>query len=416
MLVKLNKKKTLIFFGLGAFLVTATLMAINEQLEKREMAEKKIGLKKVTMLANHKILNENKYQTYFNFGESSYAVTYSIDEELQNFIEGLLKRFKSDYSSIVVIDNNTGKILANSGWARKSGPSYSLNFSSTHPSASLAKIITSLNLLENDQVHPESRFAFRGRGTTLYKYQLKNKTDRWTRYTSFKMAFAHSNNVVFGKAAINRTNASSIYSTALKMGFNQKLMDEGLLSKSTFHMPEDQYNMAEVASGFNRRTMMSPIHAAMLSSVIANDGKLLEPRLILKVKDLNKQEVVYTNDLESKKVVSDQTVEEIKEMMNLTVKRGTARGAFRRMKSTIKDALLIGGKTGSITGGVPFGKRDWFTMYAMPRHSVDNDKGISIAVMNVNVKKWHVKSTYLAKRITEYFYGSDEQLLSYGGK
>ena len=31
-------------------------------------------------------------------------------------------------------------------------------------------------------------------------------------------------------------------------------------------------------------------------------------------------------------------------------------------------------------------------------------KGISISVMNVNVKRWHVKSSMLAKSIIEYYY------------
>ncbi len=384
--------------------------------ESIKEAKRIIELEKVQTIATEKIIYGNEYSSKVNLGDKQYGVTYTIDEDLQAYVEKLLKRYRSDYSSVVIIDNNTGEILANSGWARELGPSYSLNFSSTHPSASLVKIITSVDLLENDRVHTDSRFSYRGKGTTLYKYQLKNKTDRWTRSISFKMAFAHSNNVVFGKAAINRSSASSIYNTATKMGFNKDLMDEGLLSKSTFKMPEDQYNMAEIASGFNRKTMMSPIHAAVLSSIVANDGHLVEPRLIVKIDDLSENETIYENEIEKRKVLSTDTSRELKKMMNLTVKRGTARGSFRRMKSTLKSGLIMGGKTGSITGGIPFGKRDWFTMYAIPRHSIENDKGISIAVMNVNVKKWYVKSTFLAKKITEYYYGSDEHLLSYRSK
>jgi hypothetical protein len=67
--------------------------------------------------------------------------------------------------------------------------------------------------------------------------------------------------------------------------------------------------------------------------------------------------------------------------------------------------LDIGGKTGSITGGTPFGKRDWFSAFAIPR-DLERGKGISISVMNVNVKRWHVKSTMLAKNIIEYYYNT----------
>jgi hypothetical protein len=90
------------------------------------------------------------------------------------------------------------------------------------------------------------------------------------------------------------------------------------------------------------------------------------------------------------------------------VNRGTARGAFRRMRKSLKDNLIIGGKTGSITGGEPFGKRDWFVSYARPKNG--KDQGISIAVMIVNIKKWYIKSPYLAKNIIQYYYKSLKKL------
>lgn len=87
----------------------------------------------------------------------------------------------------------------------------------------------------------------------------------------------------------------------------------------------------------------------------------------------------------------------------MTIDGGTAKRSFRKMRSGYRDVLEIGGKTGSITGGTPYGKRDWFAAYAIPREKIKG-KGISISVMNVNVKRWHVKSSMLAKNIIEYYY------------
>jgi hypothetical protein len=93
----------------------------------------------------------------------------------------------------------------------------------------------------------------------------------------------------------------------------------------------------------------------------------------------------------------------MQEMMGMTIDGGTARRSFKKMNNGYKDNLEIGGKTGSITGGTPYGKRDWFAAYALPRDKTKG-KGISISVMNVNVKKWHVKSSMLAKNVIEYYY------------
>jgi hypothetical protein len=59
-------------------------------------------------------------------------------------------------------------------------------------------------------------------------------------------------------------------------------------------------------------------------------------------------------------------------------------------------------KTGRISGGFPDGVRDWFTVFAKPKQG--DDKGISICVMNINGSSWYVKSSYIAKKIIEYYY------------
>ena len=97
------------------------------------------------------------------------------------------------------------------------------------------------------------------------------------------------------------------------------------------------------------------------------------------------------------------------------VKNGTARRLSRKLKSKVKGQLLLGGKTGSITGGMPYGKRDWFVGFAMPKNG--KSKGISFAVMHINQKKWYVRSTYIAKNIIDYYYKElnrpDKRVASY---
>ena len=104
-----------------------------------------------------------------------------------------------------------------------------------------------------------------------------------------------------------------------------------------------------------------------------------------------------------RRVISKEAAVQLSGMMKQTVKSGTARGAFRPWKMKRIKNIEVGGKTGSITGGIPYGKRDWFVSYARPK-DLKSDKGISVCVMIVNVKKWYVKSTFLAKKIIQYYY------------
>jgi peptidoglycan glycosyltransferase len=330
---------------------------------------------------------------------------YTFDEKLTGYINKLLRYYKSDHSAVIVIDNNTGKIKAAVGYTREGRKvNFLLPFTSTHPSASLFKIITAAELIQNTEVDIDSKFLYRGKSTTLYKYQLNDKRNKWTRSQTFRKAFASSNNVIFGKAAINHLTGVNIFKMANSFGFNKDLMNEISLSKSSFIMPDSQYNLAELASGFNKETTISPIHAAMLASVIANDGILKSPTLIEKIKVENENEVGLNFDQSETRVISNETSKKLKNLMTLTIKRGTARSAFKKISRGARKNLVIGGKTGTITGGLPYGKRDWFTAFVIPKDGGIEDKGISIAVMNINIKHWYVKSAVLAKKVIEYYY------------
>lgn len=344
------------------------------------------------------------FQDAISHNGENYSVEYSTDKKLEGFVRKRLRYYRPDKAAVVVMDNNNGNLLVTLGFTRKGKVfDYLLPFTGTHPAASVFKIVTSADLINNEDFDIHDKFKYRGKGTTLYKYQLKTKKSRWQRSTSFDKAFAYSNNVIFGKAAIHNTTPQSLEEMAEKLGFNDDLMAEIDLAKSTFEVPKTDYGLAEIASGFNKKTQMSPVHCAVLSSIVAKHGELQYPRLAIDLIDKN-NEKVWTNETRSKRVIGEETAKELSELMQGTIKRGTARRTFRRyMNRRIASRLEMGGKTGSITGGFPYGKRDWFTSFAKPKNS-DADKGISVCVMIINYKKWYVKSTKLAQEIISNYY------------
>ncbi|MBF0367435.1 MAG: hypothetical protein HQK50_17815, partial [Oligoflexia bacterium] len=136
---------------------------------------------------------------------------------------------------------------------------------------------------------------------------------------------------------------------------------------------------------------------------IANDGVLIYPSIVEKVTDVRSGSEVWKRIPSEGRVVNNQVAGALKEMMSLTIKEGTARKSFRRLRPLLERELLIGGKSGSITGGEPYGKRNWFTMYAIPRDA-GLGKGISISVMNVDIHHMPVKSAMVARNIVEYYF------------
>ncbi|MBF0367109.1 MAG: hypothetical protein HQK50_16155, partial [Oligoflexia bacterium] len=200
-----------------------------------------------------------------------FKIDYTLDEELTKYVNKLLGRYRPDYSAVVVIDNNTGNIITATGFQKdgnKIDPS--LAFSSSHPSASLFKIITAAALLQEHQVNPEHTFAFRGKSTTLYNSQIRDPYSVAGKSQTLKKAFAVSNNVIFGKAALQYCSEKELDVMATKFGYNQDLMADIDLSKSHTEIAnskmEEQLDLASIASGFNTQVKISPVHAALLSS------------------------------------------------------------------------------------------------------------------------------------------------------
>jgi penicillin-binding protein A len=355
-----------------------------------------------------KILSKHQdWVEQVDYDSNKFNVQYTFNNDLEEYIKKQLSLYRPDYTSVVVMDNETGEILAAVDYSRKKNVfGRDLAFTNTHPAASVIKVITAADLLENTHIKPDTEFNFTGRSTTLYKHQLKVPTGRlrWTRSIDFQKAFATSNNVIFGRSAIENLTPAGLKKMAEKFGFNKKLVEGVNLAPSVFNLAQDQYNLAEYASGLNKKTLMSPIHGAVIASVVANGGVLRHPIVIKSLEDLNENRTIYPPLKDDQVVLTPHTSEELRHLFMGTITRGTARSSFRRSKYLL-EKLEIGGKTGSLTGGEPRGKRDWFVSYAK---SLDNknDKGISVCVMIVNQKKWYIKSPLLAKNIMEFYYSN----------
>lgn len=350
-----------------------------------------------------------KHQSWdqlIDYDSAKYKTNYTFNADLEGFIKKQLALYRPDFTSVVVLDNETGHILAAVDYARaKNVFGRDLAFTTTHPSASIFKIITAADLLENTHIKTDTEFHFTGRSTTLYRSQLKEPASRrWIRSLDLHKAFATSNNVIFGRTAIENLTPAGLKRMAEKFGFNKKILEGVNLAPSVFNMAQDQYNLAEFSSGLNTETVMSPVHGAVIGSVVANGGVFRYPIVIKSVEGLQDKKVIYPPLKKDETVLTPQSAEDLRSLFMGTITEGTARSSFRRSQYLL-NKLEIGGKTGSITGGEPRGKRDWFVSYAKSLED-KSDKGISICVMIVNQKKWYIKSPLLAKNIMEYYYST----------
>lgn len=298
-------------------------------------------------------------------GKGRYRVQTTLDGDLQHYLFENLNRSYARYIAIVVMAPETGRILAMVGYDRED-PGNDPCLDSHFPAASIFKIVTAAAAVEKRGFRPDSSIAYSGRKYTLYKFQLEKNTKRQTHSVSFRDSFAQSINPVFGKLGIHYLGRQALTEYAEAFGFNRSFGSEVPLPPSGIAVTETPYHWAEIASGFNRQTTISPLHGAMIASAVANGGALMTPILVDAIAEKGDRVVYQSRPSPMGRAVSPEASSVLRSLMQETVASGTCRKTFRKAdRDPVLSRLRIGGKTGSINSREHSHRRyDWFVGFA----------------------------------------------------
>jgi len=327
-------------------------------------------------------------------------IHYSIDPVLQSHAEQSLAKFRPDYGMIVAMDATSGEILAMADIRRDGVDGDNLNLQATYPAASVFKTITAAAAIDMGKANAGTVIPYNGKSTTLYKKNvLRHRNNKWTNHRSLEKSFSKSVNTVFARLGIYTVGGDELLNYADRFAFNQQIGSDLPLQPSTIEMnPDDEWSIAEVASGYTRGTNISPVHGAMIAAAVANGGRMPTPHIIDAVTDEHGI-ILFENDSgETRQVISADAAAEMKKLMNETIRSGSAAKSFRKFPHKTLDA---GGKTGSLTGFNPKGKYDWFVGYAD-----DGERKLAYAVLCINKEFWYVKSAHLARTLIEKHFSS----------
>jgi len=332
----------------------------------------------------------------------SFVVESSIDPKLQEYVASLLKKSQTVKAAAVVLQPDDGRVLAMAGYDVK-GNGDRLCLEADFPAASLFKIVAAAAALERAGFTPEKKVYFNGYKYTLYKRQLKQKRGRYTSEMSFKRAFGSSINPVFGKLGIYDLGQRLMADSAKKFLFNQKIPFDLPVARSIVEVPKDDFGLAEIASGFNKRTVISPLHAALLASAVANNGVMMKPWLVRRILREDGEVLYEGHPSKMADTVSKETAEDLRVLMQETVAHGTCRRSFGRLtrKKAFKD-IEWGAKTGSMNDRTDRYRCDWLTAYALHPHGT----GVVVAVLGVHGKKMGIRAGKLGRIILNYYLSS----------
>jgi cell division protein FtsI/penicillin-binding protein 2 len=325
----------------------------------------------------------------------------SLDSNLQHHLEQQMDRKNSRFIGIVVMQSDTGRILAMVGFD-KNGSEVNPCLRNSFPAASIFKIVTAAAAVEHCGYEANTKLRFNGYKHTLYRNQLKERINRHTNTVSFKDSFAQSINPVFGKIGILYLGKAVLEKYAEAFGFNQPIDFELPVSASRFQIKETPYHWAEIASGFNHDTTISPIHAALMASAVVNEGRIVAPTIVDRVID-GKGQLLYHNQTQwLGRAMTPKASTVLTHLMEATVQAGTGRKSFRdRRRHKVLSKLNIGGKTGSIFNRSHDAKLDWFVGYAKQKKG---SAQLAIAVLVAHEEYIGTRATQYARWAIDHYF------------
>ncbi len=333
-----------------------------------------------------------------------YNFHFTLDRDLQERVEETYQRYDPSYAAFVALDPSTGRILALVDYSSEPHDG-NLALQATFPAASVFKVVTSAAAMGDGKIRPNALFPVNGSYGTLYKRNLRDVVNRWTRFITIEEAFAKSVNSVFGRIAMNRVGPGALQKYANNFGFNQKISFDMPIDMGSADVPtDDEFGLAEAGSGYTRKQTLNPIQGAMIAAAMVNGGKIPSPFMVENITDASGQKIYEAEPNSSLfRPIDQDTAKHLALLAEQTITRGTARREFRDYNHhPILSKLFVGGKTGSLSGTNPAGRYDWFVGFA--QSSSDPRKKIAFASMIVNRKYWKVKSYYVAREaIIQHF-------------
>ncbi len=349
-------------------------------------------------LGNTQMINLTKDPIRVDFDGQVYLTYPSIDTGLQQYMLKRMDRVNSRYIGIVVMEPETGRLSVLAGF-NKNEPNEDPCLAADYPAASLFKIVTAAAAIEEKGYTARTRLSFNGYKHTLYKRQLTDKKNRYTNSISLKNSFAQSVNPVFGKigALYLGKEALEVYGNAF--AFNRKIAFELPLSMSKLKVNDDSYHRAEIASGFNRQTTISPIHGAVIVSAVINEGVPVEPTVIDRVENKQGSPIYLSEPRFLSPAVSKETADVLKQLMIATVTSGTAKKIFRgHHRNKVLSRLHLGGKTGSIYNRSHDARFDWFVGFATEKNGTEK---LVVSVMVAHEEYIGTRAAQYARMVIE---------------
>jgi len=324
-------------------------------------------------------------------------IRLTLEPELQQTADRLLRRYQLPYASIVMISVRTGRVLAMAGYS-KADPGLTprqLALAAWAPAASVFKLVTAAALIERNKARPMTRVCYHGGLRSLSAANLTDDPKKDTTCHTLADAVGMSLNPVVGKLARKRLSRNELLDTANRFGWNAAIDFDLGIRPSLASIPAEEIPRARVAAGF-WQTTLSPLHGALVAQALANGGVMVRPQIVDEIRRPNGQKVKLPASWR-KQVVTPFTAKVVGRMMVLTTTVGTARdGFYDRHGRAYLPSVKVAAKTGTLSRKSPPLDYNWLVGFA----PFDRPQ-VAFAILLGNTPRWRTKPHFLARQLLQ---------------
>jgi len=354
-------------------------------------SSRKYGKSLIESKYNDYLLGINESSAVFNLkgklsGETKEGnnIYLSIDHKLQTLANELMKNMQG---AVVALDPKTGEVLAmvskpdfdpneqkleenwNTMVESQSAPFLSRATQGLYTPGSTYKVLTLASALENGMEND----IYNDKGTIVIDgKEISNYGGKAYGEINLKTALAVSSNTVFATIGVE-LGEENLRNISERAGIGEKIPFDIPVGKSVFQYKEmSKTDMAAAGMG-QGKILMTPLHMALVSSAIANNGIMMKPSLVSRIETQNGTVLKKHKPEELYRVMDQDIAMKINEMMQEVVNNGTGKNA------SIK-GIKVAGKTGTaeneLTSRQKGKEHAWFIGFAPA-----DDPKIAIAVI-----------------------------------
>jgi len=269
------------------------------------------------------------------------GIQYLVEQELREAI----KRFDARSGAVAIMDPKTGGIMAMASWPEFE-PSFYTKYdyeqfinplvSQSYEPGSTFKVLTMAAAIDAGVIKPDTRCDICDAPFKIDKYSIRTWNNKYYPNSTMTEVLAHSDNVgmVFVARKLGEEKFKE-YIEKFGIGMRTNIDLQGEIAPK---MREKWIDLDLYTAAFGQGISVTGIQMLKAVGAVANNGIPVQPRLVQKIIDNERERSVPTNEYE--RVISERTAETVKDMMVASVEYGDAHWARPK-------GYKIAGKTGT---------------------------------------------------------------------